>query len=141
MHTRASAFTYVNIPSCPAMCTSASCRGLQFASFCCVCSCTCAGAFFDLVLVACVVGGRLLFTCTYIPLVCCRTVLCSGVVSGLFFPPAPSIPSFVSSVSYISVIYQCHGCPSYPMHWGSWLGCSDLPAMGAVSSRSWLPIG
>ena len=38
------------------------------------------------------------------------------------------------------VVYHCDGCPSFPLPGGSWLGCQDFPALGAVSSRSWLPI-
>ena len=79
----------------------------------------------------------LLSSCTCIPRVCCRsTVLYSSIVSGLFPPfPNPYPPLFP-----MYIIYQCDGCPSSLMHRDSWLGCQDLPSMGAVSSRSWLPI-
>ena len=33
-------------------------------------------------------------------------------------------------------LYKCDGCPSSLLCESSWLGCHNLPAMGAVSSRS-----
>ena len=79
-----------------------------------------------------VVSGLLLSTCTCIPCVCCSAVVCWSIFSGLF-SPHPYPPLFP-----MYIIYQCDVCPSSPLRWGSWLGCQDLPAMGAVSSRSWL---
>ena len=52
-------------------------------------------------------------------------------VSGLFLPHTPFFVLYV--------LYQCSWCPFSPLRGDSWLGCQDLPAMGAVSSRSWLP--
>ena len=65
--------------------------------------------------------------------------LCSGLWSGSFsvFPP-PSHPYFSSFHCFISVTGAWNG--------GSWLGCGDLPAMGAVFYLGagwprWKPLG
>ena len=50
------------------------------------------------------------------------------------------VPSLPFPIFPLYILYQCDGCPSSLLRGGSWLGCQDLPAMGAVSSRSWLPI-
>ena len=67
------------------------------------------------------------------------SVLCSGLWSGCFkvFPPPP-IPYFSSFHCFVSVTVACNG--------GSWLGCGDLPAMGAVFYLGagwprWKPLG
>ena len=65
--------------------------------------------------------------------------LCSGLWSGSFsvFPP-PSHPYFSSFHCFISVTGAWNG--------GSWLGCGDLPATGAVfylgaGWPQWKPLG
>ena len=50
------------------------------------------------------------------------------------------VPPYPFPIFPLYILYQCDGCPSSLLRGGSWLGCQDLPAMGAVSSRSWLPI-
>ena len=53
-------------------------------------------------------------------------------------PPSPFL--------FFSLILQCHGCLfSFPFCEGSWLGCSVVPAMGALFSlragcRKWKPL-
>ena len=81
---------------------------------------------------ACAVSGLLLPTCAWIPRVCCGAIL---RLSSFWIVPSLPFPIFP-----LYILYQCDGCPSSLLRGGSWLGCQDLPAMGAVSSRSWLPI-
>ena len=50
--------------------------------------------------------------------------LCSGLWSSSFSVFPPSHPYFSSFQCFISV--------TGAWNWGSWLGCRDLPAMGAV---------
>ena len=119
--TRASAFTYVNVPLCPAVFCEAlapvhpagDCIPLHFAV------CVCAPAPVHAL-------SLLLSTCVWIPHVCRSAFLHSSIVSGL-----SPLPSLVSTAYIISV----WRVPFFP----SWLGCQDLPAIGAVSSRNWLP--
>ena len=65
--------------------------------------------------------------------------LCSGLWSGSFSVlPPPPIPYFSSFHCFISVTGAWNG--------GSWLGCGDLPAMGAVFYQGagwpqWKPLG
>ena len=70
-----------------------------------------------------------------------RSVLPScWVLAAIFFPsrPPPRLVGFSSTdVSFFSVMGAC----SFPLVWGSWLGCAVVPVMGALfQSRSWLPI-
>ena len=67
--------------------------------------------------------------------ICCSEVLPLSIASGLFSSPHPwpTIPFFYC------ILYQCDRCPSSLLGGVSWLGYHDLPAIGAVSSRSWLP--
>ena len=61
--------------------------------FCCVRLCTCASACLTSChWYACEVSGLLLFTCAWIPRVCCSTILPSSIVSGL--SPPPTLPCF-----------------------------------------------
>ena len=64
--------------------------------------------------------------------------LCSGLWSGSFSVFPPSHPYFSSFHCFISVTGAWNG--------GSWLGCGDLPAMGAVfylgaGWPQWKPLG
>ena len=64
--------------------------------------------------------------------------LCSGLWSGSFSVFSPSHPYFSSFHCFISVTGAWNG--------GSWLGCGDLPAMGAVfylgaGWPQWKPLG
>ena len=64
--------------------------------------------------------------------------LCSGLWSGSFSVFPPSHPYFSSFHCFISVTGAWNG--------GSWLGCGDLPAMGAVfylgaGWLQWKPLG
>ena len=64
--------------------------------------------------------------------------LCSGLWSSFFSVFPPPIPYFSSLHCFISVIGAWNG--------GSWLGCGDLPAMGAVfylgaGWPQWKPLG
>ena len=116
-------------------CASLSLRGLHSLVFNCNHSCTCASECFELnvaLISPCsqwsfVVHMRMDPSCLR-----CSTFLHSSMVS--VSPPAPLFPQNI----YYN--YQCDGCPPSLLGGGSWLGCQDLPAMGAVSSRSWLPI-
>ena len=134
------AFTYVNVPSCPTMFCEALapmhaagvCAPRLFALFvhtpapvhawsqCCCC---------------CAVSSLMLSTCAWIPCVCCSAILRSSIVPGL--SPPPSLPFFLL---YLYYNYRCNRCASSLLCGASWLGCQDLPVMGKVSSRSWLPI-
>ena len=49
-------------------------------------------------------------------------------ISGLFLPHPPFFVLYV--------LYHCSWCPFSPLRGDSWLGCQDLPAMGAVSWMS-----
>ena len=67
--------------------------------------------------------------------------LCSGLWSSSFsvFPPPPPIPYFSSFHCFISVTTGA-------WNGGSWLGCGDLPALGAVfylgaGWPQWKPLG
>ena len=99
---------------------------------CCVCSCTCASACFELALVTmCSQQSSVVHMHVGPWCVCCSAVLPSSVVSGLSPPSYPPLfPLFI--------FYQYDGCPFSLLCMCSWLGCQDLPAMGGVSSRSWL---
>ena len=94
-------------------------------------SCTWASACFGLALVS--LCRQLLSTWAWIPRVLCSVILPLRIVSGLFSPhPQPLFLPYI--------LCQCYRCPSPLQHGGSWLACQDLPAMGAVSSRSWQSI-
>ena len=99
---------------------------------CIVCSYTCGSACVEPVLVSLCSQQSSVVHMRVDPS-CCSAILRSSIVSGLFLPsPSPFFPLYI--------LYQCDRCPVFPSTWDSWLGCQDLPAMGAVSSRSWLPI-
>ena len=121
--THASAFTFVYVPSCLAGFCECIHQGFAF-------HCISLRSFLHLhqcMLWACF--GKpvqsVVFCCLWIPRVCCRTILYFSIVSGLFL--FPYRPLFVISLGV--------PCPSL-LGGDSWLGCQDLPAMGAVSSRS-----
>ena len=124
--THASAFTFVNVPSCLAGFCEWIHQGFAF-------HCISLRLFVHLhqcMLWACI--GKpvqsVVSCCLWSPLVCCSTILHLSIVSGLFlFPHHPLFPLFVISLGV--------PCPSL-LGGDSWLGCQDLPAMGAVSSRS-----
>ena len=67
-----------------------------------------------------------LSTCAWIRHVSCSAILHSSIVSGLFPPYPPFFPLYI--------LYQWDGCASSLLHGVSWLGCQDLPVMGAISS-------
>ena len=109
-------------------------RGLRCIVFCCVRSCTCTSACLELALVSLYSQGSSVVHMHVDPsCIHCSTILPSTIAAGLF-PPHPPLFSNVYIINY-----QCDGCPCSLLRGGSWLGCQDLPAMGAVSSRSWLP--
>ena len=110
-------------------CTGASSRGLRSQAFCCVCLCTYASACIELASVS-LCSQRSSVVHMHMDPSCLLShhSMNSSIVSGLF-PHYP--PLFL-----LYVLYQCHRCPSSLLHGCSWLGCQDLPAMGAVSSRS-----
>ena len=101
--------------------------------FSCVCLCTCTSACFELVLVSlCSKQSSVVDMGIYPSHLLCSAILHASIVSGL----SPSYPPLFP----LYLLHQCDGCPSSLLRKGSWLGCKDLPAIGAVSSRSWLPI-
>ena len=108
--TCASAFAYVEVPSCPAVFCEALAPVLP------------AG-----------VCPPMHFTVLFVRL---RQCMCFSSVA----EPLQSVVLFSICGWIPCILYQCDGCSSSLLRGGSWLGCQDLWAMEEVSSRSWLPI-
>ena len=137
--TRASAFAFVNVPSCPVvLCEvlaplhpSRVCDPLHFAV--CVHAPAPVHAL-SLHWYAYAVSGLLLFTCMWIPRVCCSAILHSSIVSGLS-PPSPSLVSTVYIYYYISVtsapLPLCVGAHGFASH-----GCSLIQELAGNSGSS-----
>jgi len=114
-------------------CAGASIRGVCSLAFCCVRSWTYASARFELVLISlCSLWSSVVHVCMDPPCISCSTILSTHTVSGLSSPHPPLFPLYI--------FYQFDRWHSSLLHGGSWLGWQDLPAIGAILSRSWLPI-
>ena len=115
-----------------ATCTSACVRGLCCQAFSCVRSCSCTSACLEPVLVSvCSQWSSVVHIQMAPSCICCSTLL--PIVSRLFPPNLPSFHCIIYYTRETGALFPfCVG--------GSWLGCQDLLAMGAVSSKSWLPL-
>ena len=134
--TCASAFLYVSVPLSPVVFCEALApvhlSGVCVQAFCCVQSCTCTSACLELALVSlCSQWSSVVHMHMDASCIRCSTLLPSSI-AGLF----PHTLSWFHSIYYTSVT----GALVPLLCGGSWLGCQDWLAMGAVSSRSWLPI-
>ena len=132
----ASAFPYVGVLLCPVVFCEALApvhlSGVCVQVFCCVQSCTCTSACLELALVSlCSQWSSVVHMHMDASCIRCSTLLPSSI-AGLFSPYPHLIPQYI--------LYQCDRCPCSLLCGGSWLCCQDWLAMGAVSSRSWLPI-
>ena len=105
-------------------CTSASNRGLHFLLFFCVCLFTCTNAWFELVLVSLYSQHSSLVPHAFDVVPFCLSSFWVVPSYSPLFPPY--------------ILYQCDRFPTSLQRGGPWLGHQDLPAKGAVSSRSWL---
>ena len=114
------------------ICASASVRGLLSLAFCCVRSCICASACFELALVSlCSQCSSLVHMLMDTSCLLYSAILRSSIVSGLF-PPLPC---------FHCILYQCDGCPLLPFCLGAhgWVARICQPWELEVTIRSWLP--
>lgn len=111
LHTRSSTLAYFLMPRdvLQDTCTNVFIRGLTSLAFCCVDSCTCTNACFELTLVPCAVSGLLL---KLKPCFRGSNILHSSIVSGLFATPCHSLLplySYIISMSGVSLFLSASG--------------------------------